>query len=95
MSSQEVFDLAMQNNPEMINQQLTILTAQSNVAQAKAEKGLNANLIASFGLRDQDPDFNLAYPGSEQTAEGKDRIHNAYPRLGTWPGKIQDGTIEP
>ena len=32
VSTQEVFDLAMQNNPDMINQQLTILTAQSNVA---------------------------------------------------------------
>ncbi len=68
VSSQDVFDLAMQNNPEMINQQLTLLTAQSNVAQAKAEKGLNANLMASFGLRDQDPDFNLAYadPNKQQ-----------------------------
>jgi outer membrane protein TolC len=68
VSSQEVFDLAMQNNPEMINQQLTILTAQSNVAQAKAEKGFNANLMASFGLRDQDHDFNMAYqdPSKQQ-----------------------------
>ena len=37
-----------------------------HVAQAKAEKGLNANLIASFGLRDQDPDFDLAYAQSNQ-----------------------------
>jgi outer membrane protein TolC len=66
VSTQEVFDLAMQNNPEMINQQLTILTAQSNVAQAKAEKGFNANLVASFGLRDQDPDFKLAYQDPNQ-----------------------------
>jgi outer membrane protein TolC len=61
VSTQEVFDLAMANNPEIINQQLTVLTAQSQVANAKAEKGFNANLIASFGLRDQDPDFSLAY----------------------------------
>jgi outer membrane protein TolC len=68
ISTQEVFDLAMQNNPEMLNQQLTILTAQSSVAQAKAERGLNANLTASYGLRDQDPDFNLAYqdPNKQQ-----------------------------
>jgi outer membrane protein TolC len=68
VSTQEVFDLAMQNNPEMLNQQLTILTAQSSVAQAKAERGLNANLTASYGLRDQDPDFNLAYqdPNKQQ-----------------------------
>jgi outer membrane protein TolC len=68
VSTQEVFDLAMQNNPEMLNQQLTILTAQSSVAQAKAERGLNANLTASYGLRDQDPDFGLAYsdPNKQQ-----------------------------
>jgi outer membrane protein TolC len=68
VTTQEVFDLAMQNNPEMLNQQLTILTAQSSVAQAKAERGLNANLTASYGLRDQDPDFNLAYqdPNKQQ-----------------------------
>jgi outer membrane protein len=65
----EVLDLAHANNPEMINQQLTLLSAQSNVAQAKAEKGLNANLIATYGLRDQDPVFSLAYqdPNNQQT----------------------------
>jgi outer membrane protein TolC len=61
ISTQEVFDLAMANNPEILSQQLTLLTAQSNVAQAKAEGGLNANLVASYGLRDQDPNFKLAY----------------------------------
>ena len=68
MSTQEVFDLAMANNPEIINQQLTILTAQSNVAQAKAERGLNANLVASFGYRDQDEEFKMAYeePSKQQ-----------------------------
>lgn len=68
VSTQEVFDLAMKNNPDMINQQLTILTAQSNVAQAKAEGGLNANLVASYGLRQQNEDFRLAYadPSKQQ-----------------------------
>jgi outer membrane protein len=62
----EVIDLAHANNPEMLTQQLTLLQAQSSVAQAKAEKGLNANLSASFGLRDQDPDFAKAYSQSNQ-----------------------------
>jgi outer membrane protein TolC len=61
VGTQEVFDLAMANNPEILNQQLTVLTAESSVAQAKAEKGLNANLLASYGLRDQDPVLRLAY----------------------------------
>jgi outer membrane protein TolC len=63
----EVLELAHANNPEMLNQQLTLLTAQSSVAQAKAESGLNANLMATFGLRDQDPNFKLAYTQSNQS----------------------------
>jgi outer membrane protein TolC len=61
VSTQEVFDLAMANNPEILSQQLTLLQAQSNVAQAKADRGLNANIIASFGLQGKDADFNTAY----------------------------------
>jgi outer membrane protein TolC len=66
VNSQEVLELAKANNPEILNQELTVLTAQSNVAQAKTEKGLNANLIASFGTRDQDSQFDLAYKNSNQ-----------------------------
>ena len=62
----EVLEMAKANNPTILNQELTVLTAQSAVAQAKAEKGLNANLIASYGTRDQDKDFNLAYDNSSQ-----------------------------
>jgi outer membrane protein TolC len=64
---QEVLDLAHENNPELLSQELTLLTAQSNVAQAKAEKGLNANLTASFGLRDQDYYFQKAYMQSNNS----------------------------
>ncbi|MGA1976902.1 MAG: TolC family protein [Bacteroidales bacterium] len=49
VSTSEVLNLAMQNNPEILNERLTILTAQSNVAQAKALKGLNASLSAVLG----------------------------------------------
>ena len=63
---EEVLELAKANNPTILTQQLNVLTAQSNLAQAKAEKGLNANLIASFGTRDQDSNFDLAYANSNQ-----------------------------
>lgn len=79
VSTDEVFNLAMSNNPEILTQQLTVLTAQSNVANAKAEKGLNANLIASFGLRDQDPDFNLAY--SDPNRQSRVRLGFTMPIL--------------
>jgi outer membrane protein TolC len=62
----EVLELAMANNPDIMNQQLTILTAQSSVAQAKAEKGLNANIFASFGLQGKDANINTAYSALSQ-----------------------------
>lgn len=65
----EVLKLAEENNPELIGYERQLVEAQSSVAQAKAEKGLNANLTASYGLRDQDPLFDLAYdkPNRQQT----------------------------
>lgn len=63
---EEVRELAHASNPEILDQQLTLLTAQSQVAEAKAEKGLNANLVALFGMRDQDPVFTQAYSESNQ-----------------------------
>jgi outer membrane protein TolC len=69
----------MTNNPEILTQQLKLLAAQSNVAQAKAESGFNANLIASFGLRDQDPNFRLAY--SDPNQQQRIRIGFSFPIL--------------
>lgn len=61
VSAQEVYDLAMANNPEILTQQLAILQAQSNLAQAKADRGLNANIIANFGLQGKDQSLDVAY----------------------------------
>ncbi|MCK9304897.1 MAG: TolC family protein [Bacteroidales bacterium] len=66
VSLDEVYQLAMKNNPEIISQELGLLSAQSNVAQAKANRGFKANLYASFGLGDQDPVFSLAYKDPRQ-----------------------------
>jgi outer membrane protein len=65
----EVLQLAEVNNPELIALERQLVEAQSSVAQAKSEKGLNANLTASYGLRDQDPELRLAYsdPDKQQS----------------------------
>jgi len=57
----EVLDLALQNNPDLLNQQINVLNAQSNAAQAKASKGLNASLTASLGLSQQSTVLSTAY----------------------------------
>ena len=74
---------------------LQYLQAQSSVAQAKADKGLNANLTASLvcGIRIQN--FTVAYNDLNKQQTCKGWIYNAITRLGTWPREIQNGTIEP
>jgi outer membrane protein TolC len=56
----EVLDLAMANNPDIVTQQLNILSAQSNLAQAKAQKGFNASLGASLGYNQTATGINTA-----------------------------------
>jgi len=62
----EVLKLAEENNPDLLALDIQLVQAESSVAQAKAEKGLNANLTASFGLRNQDEYFKPAYAQSNQ-----------------------------
>ncbi len=61
VNMKEVLDLALANNPDILNQQINVLNAQSNEAQARASKGLNASLTASLGYSQQSPDFAEAY----------------------------------
>ncbi|MBE0677178.1 MAG: TolC family protein [Bacteroidales bacterium] len=65
----QVLKLAEENNPDLIALERQLVEARSSVAQAKGEKGLNANLTASYGLRDQDPLLQMAYdqPNQQQT----------------------------
>jgi outer membrane protein TolC len=69
VDTKEVLDLALKNNPDLINQQISILNAQSNVAQARANMGLNASLNASLGLSQRGADFmsTVENPSQSQT----------------------------
>jgi outer membrane protein len=65
----EVLDLAMKNNPDLLNEQINVLNAQSSVAQARASMGLNASLNASLGMSQRGSDFTttLQNPNQSQT----------------------------
>lgn len=65
----EVLRFAAENNPDLMALERQLIEAQSSVAQARAEKGFNANITASYGLRDQDPVLAGAYdhPNRQQT----------------------------
>ena len=61
VDTKEVLALALKNNPDILTQQINVLNAQSNAAQARASKGLNASLTASLGLNQQSTDLSTAY----------------------------------
>jgi outer membrane protein TolC len=69
VEANEVLDIAMKNNPDILTQQLSLLTAQSSVAQAKANKGLNASVNASVGLSQRDEDFMTALSNPSQSSQ--------------------------
>ena len=54
-------ELAIENNPQMVNFEKQLLQARQNVARAKADKGLNADLFARFGLTQKADEFSNVY----------------------------------
>lgn len=59
---EKVLELAMENNPTILQQQLSLFEAQSAVAQARASRGINnANLILSYGMRQSNEELRYAY----------------------------------
>jgi outer membrane protein TolC len=52
---------AKKNHPDILNMQRQLIEAQRDVAETKAEKGLNADLFASYGLTQRADDFADAY----------------------------------
>ncbi|HDP74491.1 MAG TPA: TolC family protein [Bacteroidales bacterium] len=64
-----VLALAKENNPQILSYQRQLLEADRDVAQARAERGLNANLFATFGLTQRATDLKDVYvdPQDQQT----------------------------
>ena len=62
---QRALEEAKNNSPEIISLQRQLLEADQSVAQARAEKGLTADLFASFGLTQSDNNIPDAYRNFE------------------------------
>lgn len=58
---QEVLNLALANNPDIINQRINTFNAQSNLAQARNSRGVTATMFASVGFNQQNNDLIQAY----------------------------------
>jgi outer membrane protein TolC len=58
---ERVYSEAMKNNPDILDMDRQILEAMQNVAQARANKRVNATLYASYGLTQSSAQFNSVY----------------------------------
>lgn len=67
---QKALEEAKKNSPEVVSLKRQLLEADQSVAAAKAEKGLTANLFASYGLTQSDKTIPLAY----QNFENQERL---------------------
>ena len=65
---EKALDIALSNNPEIIAYERQLIESERDVARAKSQKGLNANLFASIGYNKQAEDLNDVYinPQSKQ-----------------------------
>ncbi|MCB8994233.1 MAG: TolC family protein, partial [Bacteroidales bacterium] len=57
---------AEKNNPDVLSRKRQLIEARQNLAQTKAEKGLNADIFASFGLSQRGDKFEGLYVDPQQ-----------------------------
>lgn len=63
----EAIDQASTNNPEILNEKQQLLEEDQQVAQAKADAGLNTSIYASYGLDQSSQEFKNVYNNPDQS----------------------------
>jgi len=67
IKADEALDLALKNNPDILDQEQQMLEQNRAVAQAKSESGLNTSLYAVFGLNQSSENFDMVYDQPDQS----------------------------
>jgi outer membrane protein TolC len=67
VKADEALDLALKNNPDILDQEQQMLEQNRAVAQAKSETGLNTNLFAVYGLNQSAENFDMVYDQPDQS----------------------------
>jgi outer membrane protein TolC len=57
----KTLEAAMKNNPQVITMERQLIEAESDVAQARAERGLNTSIFARYGINQRAPTFSDVY----------------------------------
>lgn len=67
IKADEALDLALRNNPDILDQEQQMLEQNRAVAQARSESGLNTSLYAVFGLNQSAENFDMVYDQPDQS----------------------------
>lgn len=67
ISADNALDLALKNNPDILEQEQQMIEQNREVARAKSESGLNTTLFAVYGLNQSTQDFNTVYDEPDQS----------------------------
>ena len=63
----DALDLALKNNPDILDQSQQMLEQNREVARAKSESGLNTTLFAVYGLNQSAENFDQVYDQPDQS----------------------------
>lgn len=67
ISADQALDMALRNNPDILDQEQQMMEQNREVARAKSESGLNTTLYAVYGLNQSAEDFNTVYNQPDQS----------------------------
>lgn len=67
VSAQEALDLALKNNPDILDQQQQMLEQDREVARARSESGLSTTLFARYGLDQSAKEIDMVYDQPDQS----------------------------
>ncbi|HEX7585541.1 MAG TPA: TolC family protein [Prolixibacteraceae bacterium] len=67
IGADEALDLALKNNPDILDQEQQMMEQNREVARAKSEAGLNTTLYAVYGLNQSTQDFKMVYDKPDQS----------------------------
>jgi len=67
INASEALDLALKNNPDILDEQQQMLEQNREVARAKSESGLSTSLYAVYGLNQSAENIDMVYDKPDQS----------------------------
>jgi outer membrane protein TolC len=84
----EALDLALQNNPDILDQEQQLMEQNRQVDKTKADNGLNTSVYAVFGLNQSSTEFSTVYDDPDRSQRVKVGLNVPLVDWGRRKGKL-------